>query len=211
MLRVYDRLESNTSSLAVTSSKLWNHGHNEWSRVFCYPCMDGPVHTVLPNPSEETVQIYTRFLKKGHFLTENTCIFARTLIFLCKYCTSIMEEVKVICLSWLQPRLLKYGTIKSSRTEVMYNNISNFCFFGLVFVKFTLFNCVEIAYLSKTVREADSLSCVQSVNLITRFSSNEKLAISRRWGRAPSPRSVYSIKPASQNVIYDITEIRTEY
>lgn len=126
MLRVYDRLESNTSSLAVTSSKLWNHGHNEWSRVFCYPCMDGPVHTVLPNPSEETVQIYTRFLKKGHFLTENTCIFARTLIFLCKYCTSIMEEVKVICLSWLQPRLLKYGTIKSSGTEVMYNNISKY-------------------------------------------------------------------------------------
>lgn len=50
-----------------------------------------------------------------------------------------------------------------------------FLFFGLVFVKFTLFNYVEIAYLSKTVREADSLSSVQSVNLIARFSSNESL------------------------------------
>lgn len=37
-----------------------------------------------------------------------------------------MEEVKVICLSWLQPRLLKYETIKSSGTEVMYNNISKY-------------------------------------------------------------------------------------
>lgn len=50
-----------------------------------------------------------------------------------------------------------------------------FLFFGPVFVKFTLFNSVETAYLSKTVREADSLSSVQSVNLITMFASNESL------------------------------------
>lgn len=48
MVRVHDRLESNTSSLAVTSSKLRKRGHNERSRVFFYPCMDGPAHTVRP-------------------------------------------------------------------------------------------------------------------------------------------------------------------
>lgn len=61
---------------------------------------------------------------------------------------------------------------------VMCNHISKYStvfVFGLVFVEFTLFNYVEIAYLSKTVREADSLSSVQSVNLISRFSSNESL------------------------------------
>lgn len=42
-------------------------------------------------------------------------------------------------------------------------------------MKFTLFDYVETAYLSKTVREAGSLSSVQSVHLITRFSSNESL------------------------------------
>lgn len=67
MLRVHDRLQSNTSSLADSSSKLWNHGHNEWSRVFCYPCMDGPVHAALPNPTEETVQIYTCLSKWDTF------------------------------------------------------------------------------------------------------------------------------------------------
>lgn len=84
MLSVYDRLKCNTSSLAVTSSERWNDGHNERSQVFRYPCMDGPVHTVLPNPSEETVQIYTPLLwkqkkKKGHFLTENTLYFSKDL------------------------------------------------------------------------------------------------------------------------------------
>lgn len=70
MLEVYDRLESNTSSLAVTSSKLGNCGHNEWSRVFCYPCMDGPVHTVLPKSLwGDCTDLYLP-LEKEHFLTE---------------------------------------------------------------------------------------------------------------------------------------------
>lgn len=70
MLGVYDRLESNTSSLAVTSSKLGNCGHNEWSRVFCYPCMDGPVHTVLPKSLwGDCTDLYLP-LEKEHFLTE---------------------------------------------------------------------------------------------------------------------------------------------
>lgn len=73
--------------------------------------------------------------------------------------------------------------ISNNGTKEMYSNISKymllFLFFGLVFVKFTLFNYVEIAYLSKRVRKADSLSSVQSVNLITRFSSNESL---QYWG-----------------------------
>ncbi len=62
-----------------------------------------------------------------------------------------------------------------------------FLFFGLVFVKLTLFNYVETAYLSKTVREADSLSSVQSVNLITRFSSNESLQYPGDEGELPVP------------------------
>lgn len=64
---------------------------------------------------------------------------------------------------------------------------SYFCSLGFVFVKFTLFNCVEIAYLSKTVREADSLSSVQSVNLIARFSSNESLQYPGDEGGLPVP------------------------
>lgn len=62
-----------------------------------------------------------------------------------------------------------------------------FLFFGLVFVKLSLFNYVEIAYLSKTVREPDSLSSVQSVNLIRRFSSNESLQYpgDEGWLRVP--------------------------
>lgn len=70
MLEVYDRLESNTSSLAVTSSKLGSCGHNEWSRVFCYPCMDGPVHTVLPKSLRgDCTDLYLP-LEKEQFLTE---------------------------------------------------------------------------------------------------------------------------------------------
>lgn len=86
MSGVHERLRSNTSSLAVTSSELWNHCYSERSPVFSSPCMDGPVHAALPNPAEGTVQIYTRLStkQKGHFLTGNTCIFAKSLIFLCK-------------------------------------------------------------------------------------------------------------------------------
>lgn len=80
-----------------------------------------------------------------------------------------MEEVKVICLSWLQ--------LSNNGTKVMYRNISKYALISILWacVCEVYFNCVEIAYLSKTVREADSLSSVQSVNLITRFSSNESL------------------------------------
>lgn len=35
-------------------------------------------------PLQETVQIYTLPLQTGHFSTENPCIFAKPLIFLCK-------------------------------------------------------------------------------------------------------------------------------
>lgn len=70
MLGVYDRLESNTSSLAVTSSKLRERGHNEWSQVFCYPCMDGPVHTVLPKSLQGDFTDLYLPLEKEHFLTE---------------------------------------------------------------------------------------------------------------------------------------------
>lgn len=82
-------------------------------------------------------------------------------------------------------------------------------FFGLVFVKFTLFKYVEIAYLSKTVRETDSLSSVQSVNLIARFSSNESLQYPRDGGVLLVP-DLFSIKSAAQDVLYVITKIITE-
>lgn len=89
-----------------------------------------------------------------------------------------------------------------------------FRFFGLVFVKFTLFNYVEIAYQSKTVREPDSLSSVQSVNLITRFSSNESLQYpgDEGWLRVPDlciPSSL-SLCRSRCYILYVITKIRAE-
>lgn len=42
-----------------------------------------------------------------------------------------------------------------------------------MFVKFTFHNCAKLAYRRKTVREANSLSSLQSVHLITKFSSDE--------------------------------------
>lgn len=61
--------------------------------------------------------------------------------------------------------------------QVMCNNISKYVSISVLWacVCEVYFNCVGIVYLIKTLREADSLSSVQSVNRITRFSSNESL------------------------------------
>lgn len=94
---------------------------------------------------------------------------------------------KVVCLGWLRLRLLKCVKNNNKGKEVMYNNISHMLlslFSVLCLWSSFSFNYVEVAaYLSKTVREPDSLSFAQSVNLIMGFSSNESLQYPR-WRKA---------------------------
>lgn len=195
MLRVYDRLQSHTSSLAVPSSELGNNGHNEWSRVFCYPCMDGPVHTVLPNLSEEIVQISTRFLKWEIFLTGNTCIFARTLIFLCKYCTFVMEKNKFfVSVGYFCG--CSNRKISNSRAEAICKNISSCAPISKlsehVFVNFALLDYVEMAELSKSEGNRFVKPCTISDLSHHQILIKWKLAISKgwRWRRLSSAISV---------------------
>lgn len=123
-----------------------------------------------------------------------------------------MEDVEVICLGWLQLRLLKFKKYQARnrrKCTILSPNMLLFLFFRPVFVKFTLFNSVETAYLSKTVREADSLSSVQSVNLITTFSSNESLQYPRDEGGLLVPHlCIPSRLPLK--MLHVITKIRGE-